>query len=742
MKLNAIELEGFQSYRKRERVELDGIQLAAIVGDNRVGKSTIVSDALMYALFGSSRGASVNDVISRGEPKATVTVEFTVNGGQYKITRFRTRKNRSEAALYVRDDELPGGWRDLSEKNPAAAEEELRHLIGVNADTARLTWMISQSDFGAFCELKPAPRRQALADAFNLGAYADLNRAAERKRAALARDLDLVSADLARANTRIGELNQPGPFPMLSDDEVAKNAKDAEKRAEQNAQRLANLDDPGLDARVQEATEALAAFEAGTRSAIESYRRSKMRFEQAQRAAMNEVSAASNAVDAATAAGQQLAQVDTELAGINERGQGIDAQLASARRNVGELAGEPARLEAVMASIKSQGEEVNEQISTLKSGIAKGQGACFTCNQHLSEQDARILIDAKETHRAGLLRQYSEANTAKLEAQRRLASAQQDVTRLEQQRSSTLAQLRQVESRQAQLRAQADTLGGAQERHRAALAAQQQAGVDITSLGEEPTVDVERQARLQAQVTAARQAKNESVQGQGKREQYQQDMHAAREESRRMWQEQQRRASVAAELATLRPQQVELDTKVKKLAADVSDHELLVEAFKPSGIPSMILAGVVEELNEDANETLGLLGDDGLGVNISTQREKQRGGVEEKVMINAITADGEADYKTLSGSEKFRVALAIRLGLAQCIARRTGSPVETIVMDEGWGALDAETKVAVQDVLTRLSKKFAVFTVSHVEDVRSAFPTLIEVSKASGTSRCTIRHAA
>lgn len=739
MKINAIEVEGFQSYKRKERVELAGVNLGVFIGQNRVGKSTIISDALMYGLFGSSRGASVNDIVSRGESKATVTIEFTAQGGEYRVVRFRTRKNRSEAALYVRDESLPGGWRDLSEKNPAAAEEELRSLIGMNAETARLTWMISQSDFGAFCELKPAPRRQALADAFSLGVYTDLQRAAERKRTAITRDLELSNSTLNHTNQRISDLNVPGPFPTLSDDEVDAQAQDAEKRAEQMAQRLSNLDDPGLEKRRKEAEEALASFEASHRSNVENYRRSRMRFEQAVRSADNDVRSAEQAIAAAQQASQQLVDVEKAVADINTRGQQLADELAQARSRGQQLAGEPARLDALMASVKEQGAEVAEQIATLQSGIDKGQGSCFTCQQHLSEQDARTLIDAKQTRRQELLAQWGDLNSRKLAAQRDLAAASQQVSVLEGRMTAAQNELRSTESRAAQLRFQADSGADAQRKQQTALNNQRQANADLASLGDEPALDGERQQRLRAVVQEARSAEQQAAQGQGKREEYTTLMHEAREQSRQLWQEQQRRRSVAEQLDELRPQAAELTDKVKRLSVDASDHELLVEAFKPSGIPSMILAGVVEELNEDANETLGLLGDDGLGVNITTQREKQRGGVEEKVMIYAITADGEADYKTLSGSEKFRLALAIRLGLAQCIARRTGSPVETIVMDEGWGALDDETKMAVQDVLTRLSTRFSVFTVSHIEDVRTAFPTVIEVSKSSGTSRCTVR---
>jgi len=107
-------------------------------------------------------------------------------------------------------------------------------------------------------------------------------------------------------------------------------------------------------------------------------------------------------------------------------------------------------------------------------------------------------------------------------------------------------------------------------------------------------------------------------------------------------------------------------------------------------------------------------------------------------MIHVPTPEGEIDYTSLSGSERFRCALALRIALARCIARRTGTPIETIIMDEGWGSLDDEYRKAVQDVLIDLSDDFSVYTVSHIDEIKASFPTVIEVNKDTGTSRAEV----
>lgn len=199
-------------------------------------------------------------------------------------------------------------------------------------------------------------------------------------------------------------------------------------------------------------------------------------------------------------------------------------------------------------------------------------------------------------------------------------------------------------------------------------------------------------------------------------------------EARRLATEQQ---SLATGLATQ-------DAAVEAARELVGTAAVLVEAFRPSGIPSMVLAGVVDELNTEANTVMSATGDDGLGVRVSTTRTTAKGTTSEQVMVYATTTAGYVDYATLSGSEKFRVSLAVRLGLARCVARRTGTPVRTIVIDEGWGALDEPTRRGVATVLGRLAGQFGVLTVSHVDDVKDSFPHLVKVDAATGTSRAQV----
>ncbi|WP_268891238.1 SbcC/MukB-like Walker B domain-containing protein, partial [Agromyces humi] len=119
---------------------------------------------------------------------------------------------------------------------------------------------------------------------------------------------------------------------------------------------------------------------------------------------------------------------------------------------------------------------------------------------------------------------------------------------------------------------------------------------------------------------------------------------------------------------------------------------------------------------------------------LRTSRETSKGATDNKVSVYVETPTGIRPYETLSGGQKFRVDLAIRAGLAAAIARGTGTPIRTFILDEGWGTLDEKGVLSTIDTLFRLSEETNVLTVSHIDSVRDAFPARVEVRMDGGTS--------
>ncbi|MFC5469896.1 AAA family ATPase [Cohnella suwonensis] len=96
------------------------------------------------------------------------------------------------------------------------------------------------------------------------------------------------------------------------------------------------------------------------------------------------------------------------------------------------------------------------------------------------------------------------------------------------------------------------------------------------------------------------------------------------------------------------------------------------------------------------------------------------------------------DVKTMSGGEKFNASLCLALGMTDVIqSHQGGVSIEMMFIDEGFGSLDEDSlnkAIATLADLQRSGRMIGV--ISHVQELKAAFPAVLEVSKTKeGHSR-------
>jgi len=131
-----------------------------------------------------------------------------------------------------------------------------------------------------------------------------------------------------------------------------------------------------------------------------------------------------------------------------------------------------------------------------------------------------------------------------------------------------------------------------------------------------------------------------------------------------------------------------------------------------------------------ANAVLSMTSSRGMTVHLRTQRVKRDGtGVIETLDIVVQDNEGTRLREDLSGGEKFRVDMALRLGLARLLSDREGTPVDFVIIDEGGiGSLDLEGANAVKEVVAGLQRMFKlVLLVTHIPDVAECLPVRIQM---------------
>lgn len=154
-------------------------------------------------------------------------------------------------------------------------------------------------------------------------------------------------------------------------------------------------------------------------------------------------------------------------------------------------------------------------------------------------------------------------------------------------------------------------------------------------------------------------------------------------------------------------------------------------------IPTLVMENALPILEHETNTLLGKISRTGMRVRFDTQRTlKSRDGLAETLDIAVRDIVGERPLENYSGGERFRLDLAIRIGLSKLLARRAGAKIETLVIDEGLGSLDEDGLAQLRECLGALGDDFGlVLVITHVDAMKATFPSQIQVTKDQDGSR-------
>lgn len=175
------------------------------------------------------------------------------------------------------------------------------------------------------------------------------------------------------------------------------------------------------------------------------------------------------------------------------------------------------------------------------------------------------------------------------------------------------------------------------------------------------------------------------------------------------------------------------------LTLTCTQYQQLREAFSKNGVPAMIIDAAVPELESTANELLSRISDGRMNVRFDTQKENKSGTVSETLDILISDELGTRDYAMYSGGEGFRVNFAIRVALSQFLARRAGAELKTLFIDEGFGSQDEVGRERLLEAINIIRDRFdLILVVTHIDELREAFPVHIRIAKGDNGSRVTV----
>ncbi len=792
-------IDGLTAFSSRETIRFDDVSLFALVGPTGAGKSSVV-DAITLALYGRIPRLHANEiapVISTTATECTVGLVFTVRGRPYRavrtIRRTKTGASTLEAALEQLDDDervvttLAGTADDVT--------VEVERLIGLTFAEFTKAVVLPQGEFAKVLRAKPSDRQSLLSrllgvDIYNrvrtrAGAHA---RAAQERAEQTAHQIHQLGAadagSIAAVRTQAEAVG--AVIDRLAADTATltdirdryRDAKAAATQAQATVAALSAIGPPPEEVRefgdrvgrgdeaIAKATATLEAAEQKV-TAAESGLAAPEHLDALRRAVTlhgrtEELTAAVAAATATlTAAREEVTQLGTargraeeELTAATERQSALHRAHAAATAVTGLGPGDdcpvcastlPADAPAFAAA-----EEGADVVEAAAAALSQANQALGTLNGRLER--ARTDVTRAETALAAAETTLAD-HTAALadlpsltDAQAGIAAAQEaerQVAGLRGEVRQARSDLERAQRDRRRLDDQAAGMRGTLDRLRLAVAALDPplpdddvlaAWTALHTWAAERTPEHRRAAEESAAAVEAVGAEGAALRERMEAACAEAGVPTGPEDPRDR--AVQHRANLLAEVDRL-TRLAEMAGNLKADEADAREQALigseLHKLLKADQFQRWLLDEATRALVAGASTRLGTLSSGRYELVLD-----EKGGT--ILVMDLANAGAPRSVRTLSGGETFLASLALALSLADQIAMSASGPValESLFIDEGFGALDPETLDIAAGAIEQLGAgDRTVGVITHVAEMAERMPTRYEVQRTAAGSRVT-----
>ncbi len=685
-----LELVNFLAYRRPAPLDFTGIHVAVLAGVNGAGKSSLL-DAITWALWGRARAKTDAELVHQGESEMRVEFTFALGTGPaaqtYRVIRAKRAGKGAGGVLDFQLQSEAGKWVSIGDGTIPKTQEKITKTLKLNYDTFVNSAYLMQGKADEFTSRRPTERKQVLADILGLKAWDDYEKHAKEKIQDTSKDLAISDAILRDINEELGRRAD-------YERELAEAQRQVKEIGEQLREAEAGW------AQIDSARQAMVSL---TRQAEDLSRR--IRDAEKELAAAEAELAETQLRANPTSIARELETTQRRLAQLDE----IEAErdrVTVARQSMGEL----------MGQLKGQNEAARLEADTLKKRVetlrAATEPRCPTCGQALAETAREALVNELNDE-VDARRSLYKNNQIQIKG---LADEQ---AALDKSLTQYVAELRDRPAllrRQSEL--QAGLLNAAEAKGRLPALQERRDRWTAALLAERA-----RLAELDAEADRHNAILQESAAKQKALDSLRQKDTAAK------WQQGAAEQKLRA-LEGLAQQREVKEAERNRLAEAQGRYEELRLAFGKKGVPAMMIEAAVPEIEACANDLLTRMTDGRMHVRFNMQRETQAGEVRETLDIQISDELGTRAYELYSGGEAFRVNFAIRVALSQLLARRAGTQLQTLIIDEGFGVLDASGREHLVEAINAAQEDFQrILVVTHIDELKDAFPVRIEIRK-------------
>ena len=216
-----LKLENFLSYRDAVELDLQGVEVACLCGDNGHGKTALL-DAMTWALWGGARGriyggpggGSPDELVHQGRPEMSVELDFLVEDARYRVVRKHQAGTPRRSGTTHWDLQVWTGSEYMTLVEGAGVRdtaEKIERLLRMDYETFVRSAFLLQGQADRFTASRPAERKETLAEILGLSLYESLERRAReaaREGAGRIARIQGEQENLARELDREGEYRE------------------------------------------------------------------------------------------------------------------------------------------------------------------------------------------------------------------------------------------------------------------------------------------------------------------------------------------------------------------------------------------------------------------------------------------------------------------------------------------------------------------------------------------------------
>jgi exonuclease SbcC len=190
-----------------------------------------------------------------------------------------------------------------------------------------------------------------------------------------------------------------------------------------------------------------------------------------------------------------------------------------------------------------------------------------------------------------------------------------------------------------------------------------------------------------------------------------------------------------ARIALIEQEYATHQATVAALSAVINDYQIIAHATGKDGIQALLIEHAIPEIEHEANILLGKLTNNQAHISIESLKDLKSGGTKETLDINISDSAGIRSYELFSGGEAFRIDFALRIAISKLLAKRAGTALQTLIIDEGFGSQDEEGLSYILDAIHKIYGDFEkIIIVSHLPFMKDQFPVHFFVEKGPSGS--------